>query len=105
MRRETRRAITTTLYDLISALHTHVGVEDDQVITALLMYLLRTGQLTFLETWPTDHGWITDSEDWRLNDACVFPSRRKSQLTSSINPWEQTGVGAGRAEGACDVRA
>ncbi len=105
MRQETRRTITTTLYDLISALHTHVGVEDDQVITTIVTYLLRTGQIRFIEKWPTDHGWITHREDWHLNDSFVFPSRRKSQPTSSINPWEKTGVGAGLAKGACDVRA
>lgn len=105
MRQEKRPAMTTTLYDLISALHLHVGVEDDQMITAMVTYLLRTGQIRCIETSPTDHDRIRHHEDWYLNDAFVFPACRKFQPTSSIDLREQTPVGSGLVEGACDGRA
>lgn len=102
MRQEKRPAVTTTLYDLISALH--LGVEDDQMITAIVTYLLRTGQLRFVETLPADHDRTRQHEDWHLNDAFVLPARRTFQPTLSIDLWEQTSVGSGFAEGACDGR-
>lgn len=92
MRQETRRAITTTLYDLINALHTQVGVEDDQMITAIVTHLLRTGQIRFSEKSHTDDDSIGDPEDWCLNEAWVLPARLKSQPTSAITPWEHTQV-------------
>ena len=52
MRKEQRPAITTTLYDLISILHTQVGVEDDQMITAMVTYLLRTRQIRCIKPTP-----------------------------------------------------
>ena len=94
MRQDARPATTTTLYDLMSALHTHVGVEDDQMITAIVTYLLRTGQIRFIEESHTDDDSIGDPEDWRLNEAWVLPDRLKSQPTSSITPWEHTQVAA-----------
>ncbi len=94
MRQDARPATTTTLYDLMSALHTHVGVEDDQMITALVTYLLRTGQIRFIEESHTDDDWIRHHENRYPNDAWVFPARLKSQPTSSITPWEHTQVAA-----------
>ena len=52
MKQVTRRAITTTLYDVIGALHTEMGLEDDQVITAIVSRLMQTDQLTFHHHWP-----------------------------------------------------
>jgi hypothetical protein len=63
--------IITTLYDLISTLHTQVGVEDDQMITAIVMYLLRTGQIRCIETSPTNHDRTGHHPGWHPYDACV----------------------------------
>jgi hypothetical protein len=63
--------IITTLYDLISTLHTQVGVEDDQMITAIVVYLLRTGQIRCIETSPTNHDRTGHHPDWYPYDACV----------------------------------
>jgi hypothetical protein len=93
-----RPAMTTTLYDLISALHMYVGVEDDRIITAIVTYLLRTGQIRFTEKSSTEYDRIRHQEDWYLKDVFAFPTRLKSQPTSSINVWEQTPVGSGCAE-------
>jgi hypothetical protein len=73
MRQDAYPTITTTLYDVISALHTLVGVEDDQVITAMVTYLLRTGQIRRIEISPTDPGWIRYHEHRHLNDAFACP--------------------------------
>jgi hypothetical protein len=40
--------ITTTLYDLIAALHTVVGPEQDDLVVATVVHWLHTGQLTWL---------------------------------------------------------
>ena len=58
MRPVARRAIRTTLYDLVLILHTHVGVEDDQVVTALLCHLPQTKQITSQREWSSKHGRI-----------------------------------------------
>jgi hypothetical protein len=76
MGKEQRPAITTTLYDLISTLHTQVGVEDDQMITAMVRYLLRTRQIRCIETSPTDHDRTGHHPDWHLHDVCVVSSVR-----------------------------
>lgn len=95
MRLTARPAITTTLYDLINTLHTHVGVEDDRLVTAIVTYLLRTGQIRCIETLPTDHGWIGHHEDGYLNDAFGFPAHQKFEPpTSSTNLWQHTPVEA-----------
>ena len=58
MRPVARRAIRTTLYDLVLILHTHVGVEDDQAVSAFLAHLLRTKQITSQREWASKHGRI-----------------------------------------------
>ncbi len=45
--KQARPAITTTLYDLMAALQKQVDPEHEHVITAIVAYLLRTGQITF----------------------------------------------------------
>jgi hypothetical protein len=40
----------TTLYDLIEALQNIMPPEADTMVTATAMYLLRSGQITFLRT-------------------------------------------------------
>lgn len=47
MRQAAYRTITTTLYDLISALQQQIQVADDHVIAVLVAYLLQSGQITF----------------------------------------------------------
>lgn len=46
-REETRSCITTTLYELMTALQAVVAPEDDAVVVATVMHLLRSGRLTF----------------------------------------------------------
>ncbi len=45
--KQARPAITMTLYDLMAALQRQVDPEYEHVITAIVVYLLRTGQITF----------------------------------------------------------
>ena len=78
MEKEHRPAITTTLYDLISTLHTQVGGEDDQMITAIVTYLLRTGQIRGIEPSPPAHDRTGHHQDWHLHDACVVAAVRSS---------------------------
>ena len=47
MRKAARLAITMTLYDLMAALQTQVGPKHKHVITAIVVDLLHTGQITF----------------------------------------------------------
>jgi hypothetical protein len=43
-----RRLVThTTLYDLIAAINTEVGVEEDDLVIACVLYLLKTQRLTY----------------------------------------------------------
>ena len=55
MRPVAHPTIRTTLYDLVLILHTHIGVEDDQVVSAFLAHLLRTKQITSHLDWPSKH--------------------------------------------------
>ncbi len=106
MKQAARPAITTTLYDLIAALHAQVGLEDDKVITAFVVHLLRTGQITFPGKLSTYHGRVKNHDDWHLNEASsVFPSHLEPQPASSIDPWEKPQALSGLAEGARGVRA
>jgi hypothetical protein len=43
------RAIQTTLYDLIAALHTEVQFDEDDVVTAVVIHLLETYRVTFTD--------------------------------------------------------
>jgi hypothetical protein len=40
--------ITTTLFDLMAAMHAVVGPDEDVLIVATMVYLLRSGRITFL---------------------------------------------------------
>ena len=40
--------VTTNLYELIEAVQNQVGPENDELIVATVMYLLRAGHATFL---------------------------------------------------------
>ncbi len=40
--------IRTTLYDLMAAINTAVGPENEQAVVAIVVRLLSTGQITFL---------------------------------------------------------
>lgn len=44
----TETAITTTLYDLVAALHDDVDQDADELITATVVNLIGAGRLTFL---------------------------------------------------------
>ena len=41
-------AVTTNLYELIEAVQNQVGPENDELVVATVMYLLRAGRATFL---------------------------------------------------------
>ncbi len=41
-------AIRTTLYNLIAAINAKAGPEDEHLVVATVVYLLGTGQVTFL---------------------------------------------------------
>jgi hypothetical protein len=47
--------VTTTLYDLIAAMHNVVGSNDDTVVVATIDHLLRAGRIAFL-----DNGMVLD---------------------------------------------
>ncbi len=40
--------VTTNLYELIEAVQNQVGPENDELVVATVMYLLRAGRATFL---------------------------------------------------------
>jgi len=40
--------ITTTLYDLVAALNTEVGAEDDALVTAAVVHLINTNRARFI---------------------------------------------------------
>ena len=40
--------VTTNLYELIEAVQNQIGPENDELVVATVMYLLRTGRATFL---------------------------------------------------------
>ncbi len=40
--------ITTTLYDLVEALSTEAGPEDDHLVTAAVMHLINSGHTRFV---------------------------------------------------------
>jgi hypothetical protein len=48
--------VTTSLYELIEAVQNHVGAENDELVVATVMYLLRAGRATFLSNMGTSHG-------------------------------------------------
>jgi hypothetical protein len=47
--------ITTNLYELIEAVQNQVGPENDELVIAIVMYLLRDGRATFLYNMGASH--------------------------------------------------
>ena len=48
-------AVMTNLYELIEAVQNQVGPENDELVVATVMYLLRAGRATFLSNMGTSH--------------------------------------------------
>ena len=49
------RTITTSLYKLIEAVQTVIGPENDEFVVATVMYVLRSGRATFLNSVGASH--------------------------------------------------
>lgn len=47
--------ITTSLYELIEALQNEVGPENDDLVVATVVYLLRSQHIRFLRNSETNH--------------------------------------------------
>jgi hypothetical protein len=47
--------VTTSLYELIEAVQNQVGPENDELVVATVMYLLRAGRATFLYDMGANH--------------------------------------------------
>jgi len=47
--------VTTSLYELIEAVQSQVGPENDELVVATVMYLLRAGHATFLANMGASH--------------------------------------------------
>jgi hypothetical protein len=47
--------ITTNLYELVEAVQNQVGPENDELVVATVMYLLRAGRATFLYDTGASH--------------------------------------------------
>ena len=45
--------ITTNLYELVEAVQNQLGPENDELVVAMVMYLLRAGRATFLYSMGT----------------------------------------------------
>ena len=54
-RRTRQQGLTTSLYDLIEAIQNTVGPEDDDLVVATVVYLLRTGRIRFLHNLGVGH--------------------------------------------------
>ena len=91
MGKEQRPVMTTTLYDLISTLHTQVGVEDDQMITAIVTYLLRTRQIRYIETSPPDHEQTGHHPDGHLHAVCVVSAVQSSSPRTPLGGSKRAG--------------
>ncbi len=48
-------AVMTNLYELIEAVQNQVGPENDELVVATVMYLLRAGRATFLSNMGTSY--------------------------------------------------
>ena len=49
------RTITTSLYELIEAVQTAIGPENDELVVATVVYILRSGRATFLNSMGASH--------------------------------------------------
>ena len=47
--------VTTSLYELIEAVQNQVGPEDNELVVATIMHLLRAGRATFLYNMGASH--------------------------------------------------
>jgi hypothetical protein len=47
--------VTTSLYELVEAVQNQVGPEDDELVVATVMHLLRAGRATFLSDMGASH--------------------------------------------------
>ena len=47
--------VTTSLYELIEAVQDQVGSENDELVVATVMHLLRAGRATFLYNMGVSH--------------------------------------------------
>jgi len=47
--------VTTNLYELVAAVQNEVGPENDELVVAMVMYLLRVGRATFLYNMGANH--------------------------------------------------
>ena len=47
-RRNSKQSTTTSLYELIETIQNSVGPEDDDLVVATMMYLLRSGHIRVL---------------------------------------------------------
>jgi hypothetical protein len=47
--------VTTNLYELIEAVQSQVGPENDELVVATVVYLLRVGRATFLYNMGASH--------------------------------------------------
>jgi hypothetical protein len=49
------RTITTSLYKLMETVQTVIGSENDELVVATVMYILRSGRPTFLKSMEVSH--------------------------------------------------
>lgn len=49
------QTITTSLYELIEAVQTAIGPENDELVVATVMYVLRSGHATFRHSMGASH--------------------------------------------------
>jgi hypothetical protein len=49
------RTITTNLYELVEAVQTAIGSENDELVVATVMSVLRSGRATFLKSLGVSH--------------------------------------------------
>ncbi len=49
------RTITTSLYKLTETVQTVIGSENDELVVATVMYVLRSGHATFLKSLGASH--------------------------------------------------
>lgn len=54
-RTQSTTTVTTSLYDLVEAVQNEVGPENDELIVATVMHLLRAGHATALRSTRTSH--------------------------------------------------
>jgi hypothetical protein len=49
------KTITTNLYELIETVQREIGTENDALVVATVMYVLRSGRAKFLNSMETHH--------------------------------------------------